>query len=261
MLDYIDFKYVLQEDGFYECKNQFKKEAIKNLNSELSVLPPFVGNAHKVGWLNDTAVKDLSKTHDLLKDIDWICNWSKTPTDNDFINKVILPKLVYISDKVFGYNNWGWQESNKYVVSNYPNAYSKNELDENFLFPHMDAPYLWPQKLDVDIAKVLKPGPLSLTFIVPLIKFTKENGATSYVKGSNKFHWNTLHWNSAQSFLKQFLIDNSTQPEIDIGNFVCFSGNLIHSVTSNPSSDIRRGIIYRSIRNDALEEMKKHNFN
>ena len=40
-------------------------------------------------------------------------------------------------------------------------------------------------------------------------------------------------------------------------SFACFYGNCLHSVMPNYTDEIRRGIIYRAIRQDALDEMER----
>ena len=243
----------LEKDGLTIFKDMFDKDDIRALNDVASELSPFVGNIRGEGWQDDIAVHKLAETNDLLTEIEWLYHWSKTPEDNQIINEKILPVLSNVCNKVFDNEDWDWQMSNRYVMTNY-----KHGLVRGFdVQPHLDAPYLWPQRLDCQMAKYLKPGILSLTFMIPLINFTPENGATAYVRGTHKYIWDTAKWNEAKPVNSQFFKDNYVQPLVEAGSFACFYGNCMHSIMPNNTNEPRRGIIYRAIRQDALDEMEK----
>jgi len=239
----------LEKDGLTIFKDMFDKDDMRSLNDMAKQLTPTIGNIRNKGWHNHIAVHKLAETNDLLTEVDWLYHWSQTPEDNQIINEKILPVLSNICDTVFDGEDWGWQMTNRYVMTNY-----KHELGVQ---PHLDAPYLWPQKLDCQMAKYLSPGPLSLTFMIPLIDFTPENGATAYVRGTHKYIWDTAKWNEAKPVNFQFFQDNYIQPSVEVGGFACFYGNCMHSIMSNSVDEPRRGIIYRGIRQDALDEMEK----
>lgn len=232
--------YNLEQDGLFIYENAFDADQMKALNN--LPMEPFVGNVRDKGWHNHEDVRKLEG------DVDWLYHWSKTPEDNDYINNTILPTLVNICDDFFD-GPWGWQDTNRYIMSNY-----KHDLDVQM---HLDAPYLWPQRLSCQMAKMLPPGPLSLTFMIPLTDFTIENGATAYVPGTHKYIYDTAKWNEAKPVHNQFFADNYIQPEVSVGSFVSFHGGLMHSIMSNTTDTVRRGIIYRGIRQDALDEMNK----
>ena len=235
----------LKEDGLTIFKDMFNKEDMLALNDVASELPPFVGNVRNKGWHNWEDVQKL----DPSEETDWLYHWAVTPEDNSIINNVVLPVITDISNTVFEDHEWGWQTTNRYIMSNL-----KHDMGVQ---PHLDAPYLWPQKLDCQMAKYLEPGVLSLTFMIPLTDFTPENGATAYAPGTHKYIWDTANWNEAKPVHFQFFQDNYIQPSVEVGGFACFYGNCMHSVMANQTDEIRRGIIYRAIRQDALDEMKR----
>ena len=239
----------LEKDGLTIFKDIFNKEDMRSLNYTCSTLRPKVGNVKDLGWCNHKDVDELEKTHSLLTDVDWCYHWAETPKDNQIISNSILPVIASICDKVFTGKEWGWQETNKYVMSNFNH--------DKGVAPHLDAPYLWPQKLDCQMVKYLDQGILSLTFMIPLTNFTMENGATAYVPGTHKYIWDTSIWNESKVTHQQFFRDNYIQPSVEVGGFACFYGNTMHSVMANKTNEVRRGIIYRAIRQDALDEMER----
>jgi hypothetical protein len=245
----LSFLNELNRDGLTIFRDMFKEDIIRSLNEEVSSLLPAVGNVKDKGWHNWQDVQELAKTQDLLTEVDWSYFWSITPQDNVIINDTILPVIENIANDVFKNSKWGWQLTNRYIMSNY-----NHDMDVQ---PHLDAPYLWPQKLECQMNKYLPKGIKSLTFMIPLTDFTVENGATAYALGSHKYHWDTEHWNEAKPVNYRFFKDNCIQPEVSAGSFAAFHGNLMHSIMSNKTNSVRRGIIYRAIRQDALDEMER----
>ena len=108
---------------------------------------------------------------------------------------------------------------------------------------------------DVQMAKYLAKGLLSVTFMIPLIEFTIENGATGFIPGSHNYIHDTTDWDQVASHRQTFFNDNCVQPPVPLGSFSCFYGNCLHSVMPNKTNIVRRGIIFRAIRKDALNEM------
>ena len=236
----------LDKDGIAIVDNAFNTEDLIAFNKVASKLPPFVGHGNG-RWLNDQDVLSEAK----IKNIDWAYHWAQTPKNNLFINTTMLPLLKSICDVLFGNKDWGWQLTNRYIMSNYKHDYP--------IQPHLDAPYLWPQKLECEMSKYLDKGPLSVTFMIPLVDFTIENGATAYVPGTHRYRYNTTNWNEEKPFYKAFFENNYVQPPVSLGGFGCFYGNVLHSIMPNKTNQIRRGIIFRGIRQDALNEMQKLN--
>ena len=228
----------LERDGFAVSKQMFDQSDIKSFNKLAGKLPPLIGTSQDGTW--------ISKVEG---DVDWAYNWAQVPEDNGFVNDTVLPALGKIADSVFQDDSWGWQLTNRYVMSNY-----RHEFDPS---PHLDAPYLWPQAPGVQMRKYLPKGILSITFMIPLVDFTVENGATAYVPGTHKFVYDTSNWQELKPHLCTFFKDNYVQPAAPLGSFLCFYGSCLHSVMSNTTNEVRRGIIYRAIRQDALDEMNR----
>jgi hypothetical protein len=97
----------------------FDKDDVLELNEVASRLTPIIGNVKNKGWHNYDAVQKLSWDGDLLTEVDWLYHWSQTPEDNQIINEKILPVLSNICDTVFDGEDWGWQLTNRYVMTNY----------------------------------------------------------------------------------------------------------------------------------------------
>ena len=236
----------LDEDGVVIIDSVFDKTSLNSLNEIASSIPPFVGTCKTRGWLDNYAVEKILNEG---IEIDWAYNWSQIPKDNQFINEVLFPTLNKIADSLFEDKDWGWQTTNLYIVSNYPH--------DELVYPHFDAPYLWPQRLDVQMAKYLDKGVLSVTFMIPLIEFTIENGATAFVRGTHKYVHDTLDWEESKEHRQRFFLDNYIQPSVPLGSLSCFYGNCLHSIMQNKSKEIRRAVIIRAIRKDALDEMDR----
>jgi hypothetical protein len=234
-------KLYLEKHGFVISDKVFNQNELHSLNNVASNILPFVGMCKKRGWLDHE--------DDKTKDVDWAYYWSVTPENNPFINKTILPLLANVCDDLLGRDNWGWQLTNRYIISNYQHDYP--------VYPHLDAPYLWPQMPDVQMAKYLAKGLLSVTFMIPLIEFTVENGATGFIPGSHNYIHDTTDWDQVASHRQTFFNDNYVQPTVPLGSFSCFYGNCMHSVMSNKTNTVRRAIIFRGIRNDGIKEMTR----
>ena len=230
-------------DGFVISDKVFNETALTMLDDMASELPPDIGHSKTRGWLDGPDILNIKE------EIDWACHWSTTPTNEYYINEVILPTISEVCDELLGKNSWGWQLTNRYIISNYNNNYP--------YCPHIDAPYVWPQAPNIQMAKYLNKGTLSITFMIPLIEFTVENGATGFIPGSHKQFYDTSEWKERIEQRRAFFTDNFIQPHVPLGSFTCFHGNLMHSVMPNLSNVVRRGIIFRGIRNDALQEMDR----
>jgi len=234
----------LYEKGFAVSDKVFDRDSILSLNEVSSQLPPFVGMLQNFDWVNN------DKVNAAQGELDWAYYWSKIPEDNSYINNVIFPTLEKVCNKVL--RGWGWQLTNRYIISN-----CKHDCPVRI---HLDAPYVWPQKPELRMDDYLEKGPLSITFMVPLIDFTPENGSTGYVPGTHKYRYDPkdlLRPDSEPSPYDNFFKDNYMQEDVECGRFMCFYGNTLHSVMPNKTDTIRRAIILRAIREDALDEMER----
>ena len=248
----MDFDYFLHElnnDGFAISEKVFDSQSIISLNSVASKLPPSVGMLQNFDWMNNEKVRAAG---DDVINFNWAYYWSQIPEDNSYINDVIFPVLETTCNYIFHDKDWDWQLTNRYIISN-----CKHDCPVRI---HLDAPYVWPQKPELRMDDYLEEGPLSITFMIPLIEFTPENGSTGYVPGTHKYKYDPkdmLRPNSEASPYDKFFEDNYVQETVSLGKFMCFYGNTMHSVMPNKSDVIRRGIILRAIRQDALDEMNK----
>ena len=240
----VDF-FELEDLGFAVSDKVFDRNEIISLNKVASKLQPFVGMLQNFEWMNPEKASQ--------KNLDWAYYWSQIPEDNSYINDIILPTLSQVADKVF-LDDWGWQMTNRYIISNF-----KHDCP---IRVHLDAPYVWPQKPELRMDDYLEEAPLSITFMIPLINFTKENGSTGYVPGSHKYRYDPrdlLRPDSEPSPYDRFFEDNYMQADVECGKFMCFYGNTLHSVMPNRTDIPRRAIILRAIRQDALDEMNRMN--
>ena len=244
----MDYNY-LNSKGFVISEKVFDENSILSLNDMASKLPPFVGMLRNFNWIDNGEVKAAGKD---AVNFDWAYYWSQIPEDNTYINDTIFPLLENVCNRVFQSNYWGWQSTNRYIISN-----CKHNCPVRV---HLDAPYVWPQKPELRMDNYLKKGPLSITFMVPLIDFTHKNGSTGYVPSTHKYKYNPkdmLRPNGEPSPYDRFFEDNYVQEKVECGRFTCFYGNTMHSVMPNKSDVVRRSIILRAIRQDALDEMNK----
>lgn len=228
----------LERDGFAVSKQMFNRSDIKSFNNLAGKLPPLIGMSQDGVWIDRVE-----------GDVDWAYNWAQVPEDNSFINDTVLPALGKIADSVFQDDSWGWQLTNRYVVSNYHHEFEPS--------PHLDAPYLWPQNLQVQMAKYLPKGILSITFMVPLVEFTPTNGATAYLPGTHKYLIDTTNWQEAKLTYRELFQDNYVQPSVPLGSISMLYGNCLHAIMPNKTNSVRRALIYRAIRQDALSEMDR----
>lgn len=240
----------LEDTGLTIFRDQLILSELNNINDIAGKLEPHVGLSQDGEWYNGWRMREEAETKNMLEEVNWAYHWSLTPEEHPFIKDTLLPTLSNICDHVFLDQQWGWQKTNCYIMTNNKHGFGAS--------PHFDAPYLWPQKPDVQMSKYLAKGPLSLTFMIPLIDFTVENGATGYVTNTHNYIWDTANWEENKPYMRTFFNDNFIQPEVPAGSFACFYGNVLHAIMPNNTDMPRRGIIYRAIRQDALDEMAKH---
>lgn len=210
-------------DGVILEKQLFDKQTIENIKQSVSKLKPDHGFDHNLEFVVDKP-KNLYSQY---------C--SENIDDNSFsILNNKIKKIVdqYIEDAVpFGNGN--------VVVQN--SGY-------NAIMPHLDCPYRFTQyNYEKDLLGVLA--------FVPLDNFTKENGATGFVKGSHKFQLDNVK--CYKGHYNDFYNDNHEQIECEIGDVIIWNAKILHSGMPNHTEYSRAGIAINYVSNSIMDNLYK----
>lgn len=109
-----------------------------------------------------------------------------------------------------------------------------NEPGNTFVKPHIDSPYRfdkWWKEQEL----------LGVQCIVPLCKFTKENGSTGLLPNSHTASW-VVKDSYAGKYNEEFLA-GVIQPEMDIGDALVYHPRTLHSTMPNTTDVPRRALL------------------
>lgn len=109
-----------------------------------------------------------------------------------------------------------------------------NEPGNTYIKPHIDSPYRFNKWWDEDEL-------LGVQCILPLCKFTKENGGTGLLPNSHNTRW-VVKDSYAGKYNDEFLA-GVVQPEMDIGDALIYHPRTLHSTMPNSTTIPRRALL------------------
>jgi len=205
-------KELLFEQGFIVEHGFIDTKLIDSINSKVNQLVPNRGHGVDNKYWPQDRVKDCPEL------ALW---WSQQLTDwaeVQEIGKVLVNHVgllfddpcVYVAD----------------VISNTP----KNK----YIKPHIDSPYrfdAWHESFDL----------LGVQCIVPLCKFTKENGGTGILPGSHKRNW--VVQDSYKGKYNEEFLAGVLQPNMGPGDVLVYHPRVLHSTMPNTTDYVRRALL------------------
>ena len=126
------------------------------------------------------------------------------------------------------------------VITNTP----KNQ----YIKPHIDSPYRfdeWHDNFDL----------LGVQCIVPLCKFTKQNGGTGVLPGSHKRNW--VVKDSYKGVYNEEFLAGVVQPQMDVGDALIYFPRLLHSTMPNTTAADRRALLIHITEKSMIERLKQ----
>jgi len=107
-------------------------------------------------------------------------------------------------------------------------------LNQHRVYPHIDTPYrfaAWQRSRDL----------LAVQFLVPLVEFTAENGATAIVEHSHRYLWDIKEL--YRGVYDQWFLDNHLQILMQPGDILAYNPRLVHSTMPNHTDKDRRALL------------------
>lgn len=102
------------------------------------------------------------------------------------------------------------------------------------VYPHIDTPYRFPQwERSRDL--------LAVQFLVPLVEFTVENGATAVVEHTHRYLWTVK--DLYRGVYDQWFRDNCRQIQLKPGDILAYNPRLLHSTMPNLTDRDRAALL------------------
>jgi ectoine hydroxylase-related dioxygenase (phytanoyl-CoA dioxygenase family) len=200
------------EKGFDVFKNVVDKELIEKINRKQELLVPHRGHArdHKyypadrIGECKDLAV--------------W---WSQELS--------AWPEVREITQQLIASIGSMFDDPDSYIAD-----IITNEPGNTHIKPHIDSPYRFNRWWDEDEL-------LGVQCIIPLCKFTTENGGTGLLPDSHNTRW-VVKDSYAGKYNEEFLA-GVVQPDMDIGDVLIYHPRTLHSTMPNQTDIPRRALL------------------
>lgn len=213
-------------NGFGVFKNVVDATLIDRVNLKQEYLVPHRGHAmdHKY-WPADRIheCKDLAV---------W---WSQELSDWPEIQPIIH-RLIDIVGILF-------EDPECYIAD-----IITNEPGNTHIKPHIDSPYRFEQWWDSDEL-------LGVQCILPLCKFTRENGGTGLLPNSHNTQW-VVKDSYAGKYNQEFLA-GMIQPEMDIGDVLIYHPRTLHSTMPNETDTLRRALLIHITSSKMVKQLRE----
>ena len=154
-----------------------------------------------------------------------------------------VPIVVRLQEQVnmlFGHNNW-----DIHVVDCITTRPSSDKV-----YAHIDTPYRFEEFAQVDEC-------LGVQIIIPLDKFTLENGATAYYPGSSilKIDYKDLEEN--RDDYNEKLLSQGQQFLAEAGDVLMYDGRTLHSTMPNKSTEFRSALLINALKSDIIPRVQE----
>lgn len=123
-----------------------------------------------------------------------------------------------------------------------------NEPGNTYVKPHIDSPYRFDRWWDRDEL-------LGVQCIIPLCKFSKENGGTGLLPDSHNTRW-VVKDSYAGKYNEEFLA-GCVQPEMDVGDVLIYHPRTLHSTMPNRSDLPRRALLIHITSQSMVDQLKR----
>jgi Phytanoyl-CoA dioxygenase (PhyH) len=193
-------------------KNKIDKSNIDSINSRIDLLVPHRGHAM------DHKYYPADKIHECKDLAVW---WSQELSGWPCVRE-ITRQLIELVGHLF-------DEPDCYIAD-----IITNEPGNTHIKPHIDSPYRFPKWWDEDEL-------LGVQCILPLCKFTPENGGTGLLPDSHNTRW-VVKDSYAGKYNDEFLA-GVVQPEMDVGDVLVYHPRTLHSTMPNTTDVPRRALL------------------
>lgn len=211
-MDKQELENIFNTDGFRIFKNAIPEQHIISINKKTSLLVPHRGHAM------DHKYFPADKIHECAALAVW---WSQELSAWPEV-QAITKELINVVGSLF-------EEPDLYIAD-----IITNEPGNTHIKPHIDSPYRFDKWWNEDDL-------LGVQCIVPLCKFTKENGGTGLLPNSHRTRW-VVKDSYAGKYNEEFLA-GVVQPEMNIGDVLVYHPRTLHSTMPNATDTPRRALL------------------
>jgi len=120
----------------------------------------------------------------------------------------------------------------------------------NKIYAHIDTPYRFAEFAESNET-------LGVQIIIPLDKFTLENGGTSYLPGSSLERINYKDIEENREHYNQRLINEGQQLLANPGDVLMYDGRTLHSTMPNNSTEFRSALLINVLKSDIIPRVKE----
>lgn len=120
----------------------------------------------------------------------------------------------------------------------------------NKIYAHIDTPYRFAEFAESNET-------LGVQIIIPLDKFTLENGGTSYLPGSSLERINYKDIEENRVHYNQRLINEGQQLLANPGDVLMYDGRTLHSTMPNNSTEFRSALLINVLKSDIIPRVKE----
>ena len=212
--------------GYNVFKNVIPADSVNKINSKCHLLVPH--RAHAM----DHKYYPADKIHDCPALGVW---WSQELSAWPEV-RVIVDHLISLVGPLFA-------QPDVYIAD-----IITNEPGNTHVKPHIDSPYRFDKWWNEDEL-------LGVQCIIPLCKFTKENGGTGLLPNSHDTRW-VVKDSYAGKYNEEFLA-GVDQPEMDIGDALIYHPRTLHSTMPN-NTDVPRRALLIHITSKEMARLLKH---
>jgi hypothetical protein len=212
MSDKVTLHQLFVDIGYSVFKNVADPQLIEAINKKTSLLVPHRGHAmdHKYFPADRIAeCKDLAV---------W---WSQEVSG--------WPEVQEITKQLINVIGVMFDEPSSYIAD-----IITNEPGNTHIKPHIDSPYRFPKWWNEDEL-------LGVQCIIPLCKFTKENGGTGLLPNSHNTRW-VVKDSYAGKYNEEFLA-GCEQPKMTPGDALIYHPRTLHSTMPNNTDVPRRALL------------------
>ena len=221
-----DLKKLFVEQGYNVFKNVVSASTINDLNKKTALLVPHRGHAMDHKYYPADCIEECKELG-----VWWsqeLSGWSEV--------RSITEQLINVVGSLF-------EESDCYIAD-----IITNEPGNNYIKPHIDSPYRFDRWWDEDEL-------LGVQCIIPLCKFTPENGGTGVLPNSHNTRW-VVKDSYAGKYNEEFLA-GVVQPEMDIGDALIYHPRTLHSTMPNQTTVPRRALLIHITSSEMVRLLRR----
>lgn len=153
-----------------------------------------------------------------------------------------MPIVWKLSESIDRFFNDRWDIHVVDCITTRPNS-SK-------IYAHIDTPYRFEEFADSDET-------LGVQIIVPLDKFTLENGGTAFLRGSHKEKIDFRDLEENREYYNNRLITEGEQLLGDPGDVLMYDGRTLHSTMPNKSTEFRSALLINVLKADIIPRVQE----